>query len=59
MSEKKKMGRPTQNPRTNRLELRMSDEDLQKLEKCSKIMRLSKSDIIRLGIKKVYEEVKK
>lgn len=59
MNNKKKMGRPTTNPRTNRLELRMSDEDIKKLEFCSSATGLSKSDVIRKGIEKVYDEVKK
>ena len=52
------MGRPTTNPRTNRLELRMSDEDMNKLEFCSSATGLSKSEVIRKGIEKVYDEVK-
>ena len=59
MGSKKKMGRPTANPRINRLELRLSDEDMKKLEFCSGTTGLSKSDIIRKGIEKVYEELKK
>lgn len=59
MDNKKKMGRPTTNPRINRLELRMSDEDMNKLEFCSGATGLSKSDVIRKGIEKVYKELKK
>ena len=54
----KKMGRPTENPRTNRIELRMSDEDVQRLDFCSQKTKLSKSDVIRMGIEKVYNEIK-
>lgn len=56
MEEKKKMGRPTQNPRTNRMELRLSDNDLKMLEFCSEKLKMSKSDIIRFGIEKIYGE---
>ncbi len=57
MGENKKMGRPTTNPRINRLELRMSENDMEKLQICCKITGLSKSDIIRKGIEKVYNEI--
>ena len=33
--EKKKMGRPTENPRPNKLSIRISDEDKEILEKHS------------------------
>lgn len=58
MDKKKKMGRPTANPRTSRLELRMSEADVEKLEMCCKITGFSKSDIIRMGIEKFYNEIK-
>lgn len=52
--EKKKMGRPTNAPKTNNYRIRMTDEELQRLEMCCKITGLSKADVIRLGIDKVY-----
>jgi predicted DNA-binding protein len=55
----KKMGRPTESPKTNQTRIRMSDEDLELLDFCCEKTGLSKADIIRLGIKKVYEELKK
>lgn len=58
MSENKKMGRPTTNPKTSRLEIRISNEDIEKLEFCSKTTGLSKSDIIRKGIERIYNELK-
>lgn len=56
--EKKKMGRPTDNPKTNNYRIRMTDEELSKLEECCRETGLSKADVIRLGIDKVYEELK-
>ena len=57
--EKKKMGRPTSEPKTNGYRIRLTDNELQMLEECCKIKNMSKADIIRLGIDKVYEEIKK
>jgi predicted DNA-binding protein len=37
----------------------MTDEDVEMLEFCSEKTGYTKSDIIRLGIKKMYEELKK
>lgn len=52
-------GRPTDNPKKNRLELRLSDEDMLMLEKCSELTGKSKAEIIRQGIREVYEKIKK
>ena len=55
----KKIGRPTDNPKSTLAHFRMSDEDLKKLEFCSEQTGLSKSEIVRKGIDKVYQELKK
>lgn len=55
----KKMGRPTDNPRTNGYRIRMTDDELKKLEECCEKTKLSKADVIRLGIEKVYESINK
>lgn len=55
----KKMGRPTDNPKIHQTRIRMSDEELQKLNYCSEILEISKTDVINMGIDKVYEEIKK
>lgn len=52
------MGRPTNSPKTNNYRIRMTDEELKKLEECCGKTGLSKADVIRLGIGKVYEELK-
>ncbi|WP_308575905.1 hypothetical protein [uncultured Fusobacterium sp.] len=56
---KKKMGRPTENPKNIQMRIRMSEEDNNKLEICSQKLNISKSDVVRLGIEKVYQEIKK
>ncbi len=55
----KKMGRPTQDPKTNTLKIRFSDDDLVKLEFCAEKTGKSKAEIIRMGIDRVYQELKK
>lgn len=52
-------GRPTDNPKRHETRIRMSDEDIQILEFCCKETGLTKAEIIRKGIRKVYNELKK
>ena len=53
------MGRPTDNPREERLGFRVSEEESEMIKYCMEKSDMSKSDILRLGIRKVYAEVKK
>lgn len=55
----KKMGRPTDSPRINNTRIRMSDEEVEKLNICCQKTGMTKADIIRLGIQLVYEKVQK
>ena len=57
--EKKKMGRPTDNPKTIVKRARMSEEDVEKLKECCLALRLSESDVLRMGIDEVYQKIKK
>ena len=52
-------GRPTDNPKTLSTRIRLSEEDVQRLEYCAEKTGMTKSEIIRLGIKEVYEKLKK
>lgn len=52
-------GRPTDDPKTLSTRIRLSEEDVQRLEYCAEKTGMTKSEIIRLGIKEVYEELKK
>ena len=52
-------GRTTANPKRGRLEIRTSEEEEKMLEYCCKATGMKKTDIVRLGIKKVYAEIKK
>lgn len=52
-------GRPTTDPKKHETRIRMSDEDVEILEYCSKVTGKSKADIIREGIREVYKKLKK
>ncbi len=54
--EKKKMGRPTENPKSYRESFRLSESDMQKIKICMEKKGISKTDVIRMGIDKVYQE---
>lgn len=52
-------GRPkADNPKKNQTRIRMTDEEVEKLEFCCKKTGLNKTEVIVRGIEKVYEEVK-
>ena len=57
--EKKKMGRPTSDPKIHETRIRLSDNDLKKLEYCVKKSGKTKADIIRMGIEKICTELSK
>ena len=52
-------GRPTTDPKQHETRIRMSDEDVKILEYCCQITGMSKTDVIRQGIREVYERLKK
>lgn len=55
----KKMGRPTDEPKNNQQRIRMSDKDIEILEYCCEKTGMTKADVIRTGIKMVYDGLKK
>jgi len=50
---------PSKDPKIHNTRIRMSDEELDMLEYCVKQTGLSKTDVIRKGIKEIYEQLKK
>ena len=54
-----KTGRPTDNPKKARLELRLSNDDISKLEYCYQKTGLSKEEILTKGLELVYQSLKK
>lgn len=51
-------GRPTADPKTHETRIRMSDKDVELLKICCEKTGMSKADVIRQGIREVYEKVK-
>lgn len=53
-----KMGRPTDNPRTHQFRIMLNDSENEFLDKCSEALGISKADVMRMGLKKVENEMK-
>lgn len=51
-------GRPTENPKDIRIGVRLTKDEKQMLDECERKLNLSKTEIISMGIKKVYETIK-
>lgn len=49
-------GRPTDNPKKERVGFRLSDEESRMLDYCCEVFGLSKTEVIRRGIKEMYEK---
>lgn len=56
----KKMGRPlSENPLTERLYLRVDEKTKAMLNACTVSLKATRSEIVRRGIEKVYNDLKK
>lgn len=56
----KKMGRPpSDNPKSDLIRVRVDQEILSKLDACTEKLQTTRSDIIRKGIEKVFDELQK
>lgn len=53
-----KLGRPTDNPRRNKLSIRLNDEDAKALETYCERNKVTKTEAISRGIRKLAEESK-
>lgn len=51
-------GRPTDDPKKERFEIRLSGADADKLEYCQQRTGKTKAEIIRIGITTVYDQLK-
>jgi predicted DNA-binding protein len=51
-------GRPTNDPKTLQYKIRLSEKDVELLDYCCKATGKTKAEVIREGIRKVYEEIK-
>lgn len=50
-------GRPTDEPKVFHIGCRLSDEDIRKLHKCTEVLNISTTEVIRRGIDKVYADL--
>lgn len=48
-------GRPTNDPKTLNTRIRLSEGDVKKLDCCCKVLNLTKAEVIRQGIDKMYQ----
>lgn len=54
---KSKMGRPTTDPKNHTSHIRFSLKEVQMIESCAQTLGIKKSDVIRLGIERVYNDL--
>ena len=55
----KKMGRPTDAPKVPVARLRLSDSEKDKLDECCALSGMTITEVLKLGIEKVYEDLPK
>ena len=53
------MGRPTDNPKNNSVKFLADDETFEKLKECSEKLEVSRAEVIRKVIHKVYDDLDK
>ena len=56
---KKKMGRPTDNPKDISLKVRLDQGTSEKLDECVRALEVSKAEVVRRGVHKVYDDLQK
>ena len=56
---RKKMGRPTEAPKTHVARLRLSDKEKELLDECCRLTGKSITEVLKMGIEKVYQEYQK
>ncbi len=49
---------PSENPKTLNTRIRLSEEDVQKLDYCQKVFQVSKAEVIRGGIDEMFKKAK-
>jgi len=59
IATKKKIGRPTKNPKNTMFRVRLDNEHMDKLNKSAEALDTSRSEVVRKGIDKVYDDLKK
>lgn len=59
MPEKKKMGRPTDSPKSIKLQIRVDEKTMQDLDQCAEKMKSNRSEVVRMGIALVKTNLNK
>ena len=55
-----KMGRPKiENPKSKQISVRLDNETFEKLEECSKTLNLTRVEVLRKGVDKIFSDIKK
>lgn len=52
-----KLGRPTSNKKTERLEIRLTPEEARNLEECAERLNVSKTEVINRGVRLIKAEL--
>jgi len=55
----KKLGRPTESPKDITMKIRFDKDTSEKLEECSEKMEISKAEVVRRGVKRMYGDLNK
>lgn len=53
------MGRPTDNPKFIKMQLRLDEATNEKLSGCCKALGLTKSEVLRMGVHQIYDGLEK
>lgn len=54
-----KIGRPTSNKKTERLEIRLTPKEAKDLSECSELLNMTRTAVINKGVQLVKAELKK
>lgn len=53
------MGRPTDSPKDIDIKIRFDKDTVDKLEECSEKMEITRAEVVRRGVRKMYDDLKK
>ncbi|CYU31170.1 hypothetical protein JXX06_09620 [Streptococcus suis] len=59
MTTSKKIGRPTTDPKNQSKRIRMTETEVAMLDYCVKVTGKTQTDILMMGLEKVYQDIKK
>ena len=49
-------GRPTDDPKSKTLKIRLSEDDISKLEYCCRVLGLTRAEVVRYGVNRMYRQ---